>query len=55
MIERDYVATIHTWSTVVQKKILNSVEFGTNRKTWLNSIRASELIAESHDNIAEGI
>ncbi len=55
MIERDYVAAIHKWSTAAEKKIQYLPEFGTNKRTWLDSIRVSELIAKSHAYIAEGI
>ncbi len=55
MIERDYVAAIHKWSTAAEKKIQHLAEFGTNKRAWLDSIRASELIAKSHNDIAEGI
>jgi hypothetical protein len=54
-IEGDYVVAMRKWSRTSQKEIEHLTEFGTNKKTWLDLIRASELIAKPHDDIPEDI
>ena len=46
---------LRQWSTSSQKQIAQSKEFGTNRKSWIASVRAFEKLAERDVDIAHGI
>ncbi len=48
-------AAIRHWSTSSQKQIIQSKEFGTNRKACIESIRACEKLAEREEDLARGI
>jgi hypothetical protein len=50
-----HATAIRHWSTSSQKHIIQSKEFGTNRKSWIESVRAVEKIAERNDDIATSI
>lgn len=52
-IEREYAASIEKWSSNSIKQISNSKEFGSNKKAWLESIRASKKTAAVHEEIAQ--
>jgi hypothetical protein len=52
-IERDYIADLKKWSATSIKEISQSKEFGTNKKAWMDSIRASEEIANTHTDIVQ--
>jgi len=51
-IERDYVANLEKWAAGSIKEISQSKEFGTNKKAWVESIRASKEIGSTHADIA---
>ena len=50
-IERNYVADLEKWAATSIKEISQSKEFGTNKKAWIESIRASKQIADTHTDI----
>jgi hypothetical protein len=52
-IERNYIADLEKWSTTSIKEISQSKEFGTNKKAWMDSIRASKEIANTHTDIVQ--
>jgi len=52
-IERNYIADIEKWSATSIKEISQSKEFGTNKKAWMDSIRASKEIANTHNEIVQ--
>jgi hypothetical protein len=52
-IERDYVADLEKWAATSIKEISQSKEFGTNKKSWIESIRASKEIADTHTDIVQ--
>jgi hypothetical protein len=54
-IEREYITAINNWSKTWQKQIADSKEFGTNKKTWLATVRAGEQAAQTHADIVERI
>ncbi|CAF1310113.1 unnamed protein product [Adineta steineri] len=54
-ILENHSAALRQWSTASQKQIVHSSEFGTTKKSWLNSIRAVEKLAESNDFIRENV
>ncbi len=54
-IERNYVADLEKWSASSIKEISHSKEFGTNKKAWMNSIRASKEIGAIHADMVQRI
>jgi hypothetical protein len=52
-IERNYVASLEKWSSTSIKEISQSKEFGTNKKAWIESIRASKEIASTHTDMVQ--
>ncbi len=54
-IERNYIADLEKWSATSIKEISQSKEFGTNKKAWIESIRASKEIANTHNEIVQRI
>jgi len=54
-IERNYVAELEKWTATSIKEISQSKEFGTNKKAWIDSIRASKEIANTHTDIVQRI
>lgn len=52
-IERNYIAELEKWSTTSIKEISQSKEFGTNKKAWIDSIRASKEIANTHNDVVQ--
>jgi len=52
-IERNYIADIEKWSATSIKEISQSKEFGTNKKAWMDSIRASKELANTHNEIVQ--
>lgn len=54
-IEREYVAQLEKWATSSIKEISQSKEFGTNKKSWLETIRASKEIGKTHEAMAQRI
>ena len=51
-IERDYISALEKWSAASIKDISQSKEFGTNKKAWIESIRASKEIGNTHVDMA---
>ncbi|UJR33593.1 hypothetical protein I4U23_021030 [Adineta vaga] len=54
-IERDYINNLEKWSAASIKEIGQSKEFGTNKKVWIESIRASKEIGDTHADIVKRI
>lgn len=54
-IEREYIAALDRWSQSSIKEVGQSKEFGTNKKTWLECIRGSKEISETHKALADRI
>ncbi len=54
-IERNYVSDLEKWSSSSIKEISHSKEFGTNKKVWIDSIRASKEIASTHTDLVKRI
>ena len=52
-IERNYVADLKKWATASIKDISQSKEFGTNKKAWIDAIRASEEIGTTHADLVQ--
>ena len=52
-IERNYIADLEKWAATSIKDISQSKDFGTNKKTWTESIRASKEIANTHTDIVK--
>jgi hypothetical protein len=52
-IERNYISELEKWSTTSIKEISQSKEFGTNKKAWIDSIRASKEIGSTHSDIVQ--
>ena len=52
-IERNYVADLKKWATASIKDISQSKEFGTNKKAWIEAIRASEEIGTTHADLVQ--
>jgi chromosome segregation ATPase len=52
-IERNYIAELEKWSATSIKDISQSKEYGTNKKAWMDSIRASKEIANTHSDIVQ--
>jgi len=52
-IERNYANELDKWAQASIKDISQSKEFGTNKKAWSDSIRASTAIGKAHSNIAQ--
>ncbi|CAF0953754.1 unnamed protein product [Adineta ricciae] len=46
---------LHQWSTKYQKRIGHSNEIGTTKKTWLETTRAVEKLAERNGDICKNI
>lgn len=52
-IERNYANELDKWALASIKEISQSKEFGTNKKAWSDSIRASTEIGKTHSDIAK--
>lgn len=52
-IERDYTSALEKWSVSSIKEISQSKEFGTNKKAWIESIRASKEVSNTHLDIVQ--
>ncbi|CAF0782831.1 unnamed protein product [Rotaria sp. Silwood1] len=52
-IERDYISELEKWSATSIKEISQTKEFGTNKKAWIDAIRASKEIANTHSDIVQ--
>lgn len=52
-IERNYVSDLEKWAASSIKEISQSKEHGTNKKAWIESIRASKEIATTHTGVVE--
>ena len=52
-IERDYIDDLEKWASTSIKDISRSKEFGTNKKTWIETIRASAEISKAHKDISD--
>ncbi|CAF0978032.1 unnamed protein product [Adineta steineri] len=52
-IEREYISNLEKWSAASIKEISQSKEFGTNKKAWIESIRASKEIGSTHGEIVQ--
>jgi protein kinase C and casein kinase substrate in neurons protein len=50
-IEDSYITAIKRWKATSTKEIAQSKEFGTNKKAWIESVRASEEIMNVHAEI----
>ena len=54
-IERNYVSDLEKWASSSIKEISQSKEFGTNKKAWIDSIRASKELANTHTDLVKRI
>jgi hypothetical protein len=54
-LEENHAAALRHWAVASNKQICHSKEFGTNKKVWLDVIRADEFIAKRHDETAKNI
>ncbi|CAF2159558.1 unnamed protein product [Rotaria magnacalcarata] len=52
-IERTYVTDLERWSDSSIKAISQTKEFGTNKKAWIDSVRASKEIADTHKDLVQ--
>ncbi|CAF0750559.1 unnamed protein product [Adineta ricciae] len=52
-LEREYAANLERWAASSIKRISQSKEFGVNKKVWVESIRASKEIGNTHTDIAQ--
>lgn len=52
-IERNYISELDKWSSVSIKEISHSKEFGTNKKAWIDTIRATADMAKIHMDIVQ--
>lgn len=52
-IERDYINELEKWAASSIKQVGHSKEFGSNKKAWIESIRASKEITAVHQKIAD--
>ncbi len=52
-IERNYISDLDKWATTSIREISQSKEFGTNKKAWMDSIRASQEIGNTHNDIVK--
>jgi hypothetical protein len=52
-IERNYISELEKWATSSIKDISQSKEFGTNKKSWCDAIRASKEIADIHVDLVK--
>lgn len=54
-IEQQYASAVEKWAVTSEKHIVGSKEFGSNKKAWIESIRASKELAAVHSDIAQRI
>lgn len=54
-IEREYAESIDKWAASSEKHIVGSKEFGSNKKAWIESIRASKELAAVHSDVGQRI
>ncbi len=52
-IERNYIAELEKWAATSIKDISQSKDYGTNKKAWMDSIRASKELANTHADIVQ--
>lgn len=54
-IEEKRAKTIRHWSEKYQTNIHQSKDFGTNKRSWLEVVRAMELMAQQSEDLVKGL